>query len=143
MKRANRRDFLKLVTNTLLTLGGLLGLGGLIRFFSFQPDPGPPTEFELGNADNYPPGTRTVRADIPAVLYNQDGIFRAYSLTCTHLGCTLEEDGEGYTCPCHGSCFSHDGQVTQGPAQDPLPQLLVEISTENTLIVYRDKKPDI
>ena len=137
MTNPSRRDFLKLANNALLTLAGLLGLGGLIRFFSYEPDPGPPTEFDLGNAADYPPGSRTVRADIPAVLYNKDGVFRAYSLTCTHLGCTLEEDGEyGFTCPCHGSCFTRDGQVTQGPAKDSLPQLLVEITPKNTLIVY-------
>ena len=143
MTKTSRRDLLKLVTNTLLTLSGFLGLGGLIRFFSYQPDPGPATKFDLGNANDFPPGSRTVRMDIPSVLYNADGIFSAYSLTCTHLGCTLEEDGEGFACPCHGSCFTSDGKVTQGPATKPLPRLLVEISSENTLIIYKDKKPDI
>ena len=69
----SRRDFLKLFTNFLFGLGGLLGLGGLVRFFSYQPDPGPPTEFDLGDANNFPPGSRTILPDIPAVIYKIQG----------------------------------------------------------------------
>ncbi len=131
-----RRDFLKLLTNALFGLAGLLGLGGVIRFLGYQNEPAPPTEFDLGPATDCPPGSRILRADIPAVIYNMDGIFTAYSLTCTHLGCTVEAQGEGFTCPCHGSQFAPDGAVLQGPARLPLRALRVEVTTDGAVKVF-------
>jgi len=132
----SRRDFIKLSTNVLFGLAGMLGLGGLVRYFSFLPDPGPLGEFDLGDAAGYPVGSRTLRLDIPAVIYNHAGEITAYSLTCTHLGCTLEPDGEAFTCPCHGSRFDSDGAVLGGPALKPLHRLRVEILENNTLKVH-------
>ena len=70
------------------------------------------------------------------MIYNNDGEYLAYSLTCTHLGCIVEEDGEGYGCPCHGSRFAKDGLVLEGPAKEPLRKLRVEVTEENTLRLY-------
>jgi glycine/D-amino acid oxidase-like deaminating enzyme/nitrite reductase/ring-hydroxylating ferredoxin subunit len=38
--------------------------------------------------------------------------------TCTHLGCELEyNNGErSFDCPCHGSRFTYEGKVIEGPA---------------------------
>ena len=51
-----------------VTFSGALGLGGLARFFSFQADPPPPKEFDIGPAANYPQGSVTVLLQIPATL---------------------------------------------------------------------------
>jgi nitrite reductase/ring-hydroxylating ferredoxin subunit/mono/diheme cytochrome c family protein len=136
--RLARRDFLKLAANSLLGLSGALGLGGLARYFSFRPNPGPPRAFDLGRAAAYPEGSRTLRPDIPAVIYNRSGEISAYSLTCTHLGCTLEADGQEFACPCHGSRFDQDGRVLAGPAQAPLRRLRMEALEDGTLILYTD-----
>lgn len=143
MTHSSRRDLLKLTTNALFGLAGLLGLGGLIRFLGYQSDPAPPTDFDLGPAADFPPGSRTLRADIPAVIYNRDGVFTAYSLTCTHLGCTVEANSEGFTCPCHGSQFGEDGAVLQGPARLPLRPLRVEVTEAGVLRVFTQDQPDI
>jgi cytochrome b6-f complex iron-sulfur subunit len=104
----------------------LLGLGGLIRYFNYYP-PEAPVEFDLGDIANYPVGSRTVRSDIPAVIFNKDGEIVAYSLVCTHLGCTIAENDAEFDCPCHGSRFNENGDVLAGPAQKPLKNLRVEI----------------
>jgi Rieske Fe-S protein len=133
--RFSRRDFIKLSTNALFGLSGLIGLGGLFRYLSYYP-PEAPAEFDLGHLDNYPVDSRTVRSDIPAVVCNQDGEIVAYSLVCTHLGCTLAESASGFDCPCHGSRFDENGQVLAGPAQKPLKNLRVEILEDQTLKLY-------
>lgn len=138
MENTSRRDFLKLITNALFALGGLLGLGGLIRFLSYKPDPGPPSEFDLGEAMYFLPNSRTIRPDIPAAIYHKSGEYSAINLSCTHLGCTVEEDGEGYLCPCHGSRYNQAGLVLQGPAKQPLRPLRVEKMEDNTLRLYTE-----
>jgi nitrite reductase/ring-hydroxylating ferredoxin subunit len=135
MNKLSRRDFIKLSTNALFGLGGLLGLGGLIRYFNYYPAEAP-VEFDLGDIANYPIGSRTVRNDIPAVIVNRDGEIVARSLVCTHLGCTVAESPSGFDCPCHGSRFDENGDVLAGPAQKPLKTLRVEILEDEILKLH-------
>ena len=134
--RFSRKNYLQVSTRLLLWLAGLLGTGGLVRFFSHEPDSSPPSIIDLGPKIDFPLTSKTVLPDIPAVVYQDDGEFLAYSLRCTHLGCTLEESGDGYSCPCHGSEFSSDGKVSKGPALEDLPNLQIEISPEGNLILH-------
>ncbi len=134
----SRRDFLKLASAAVLTASGLLGLKGLFRFLSAQTEPLPPTEFDLGPAGNYPPGSRTLLPDIPALLLHTQSGFSAISLVCTHLGCTVESKPDGFACPCHGSRFDPQGNVTRGPANKPLSSLRVEVTSDNKLRLYTD-----
>jgi cytochrome b6-f complex iron-sulfur subunit len=135
MNKLSRRDFIKLFTNALFGLGGLLGLGGLVRYFSYYP-PETPVEFDLGNISSFPVGSRTVRSDIPAVIFNKDGQIVAKSLVCSHLGCTVTESATGFDCPCHGSRYDENGSVLAGPAQKPLTNLRVEILKDGTLKIH-------
>jgi nitrite reductase/ring-hydroxylating ferredoxin subunit len=136
MTNLSRRDFLKLVRDGFLYLSGALAFVGFLRFLDYDPNPAQKTEFDLGLAEKYPLGSRTILPDIPALLIHAESGFTALSLTCTHLGCTLEPDTEGFTCPCHNSRFDAEGKVTHGPAAKPLPALRVELTPENRLTLH-------
>ena len=51
--------------------------------------------------------------------------YSAVELTCTHRGCALQVRRTQLYCPCHGSRFSNDGEVLEGPADRPLLSLAV------------------
>ncbi len=138
MPDPNRRDFLALLRNGFLWLSGVLALGILLRFLDFDPTPAPKTEFDLGPASDFPPGSRTLLSDPPAILLHTESGFFTLSLVCTHLGCTVEPDVDGFSCPCHGSRFDADGRVTHGPAASALRQLRVEVTADNRLILHTD-----
>ena len=136
MKNISRRDFLKLLTNSLLTLAGLLGLGELIRYLSYQFDPTPPSEFDIGPAVNYPLNSHTVLAHIPAILIHDQKGLRAIGLTCTHLGCMVEQRNFGFECPCHSSRYDINGKVLRGPANRDLQKLHVAKSEDGNLHLF-------
>jgi cytochrome b6-f complex iron-sulfur subunit len=138
MKNLSRRDFLKLTTNSLLALAGLLGLGELIRYLSYQYDPTPPSEFDIGPAMDYPLNSRTILAHIPAILIHDKKGLRAISLACTHLGCTIEQRNFGFECPCHSSRYDINGKVLKGPANKDLRKLRVAESADGNLHLFTD-----
>ena len=137
MNNLNRRDFLKVSTNSMLALAGVLGVAGLIRYLSYQFDSPPRNEFDIGPETDYPLYSRTVLAHIPASIVHDDEGFKVISLTCTHLGCMVEERSLGFECPCHGSRYSPDGTVVKGPAAANLPQLRIKKSEDGNLHVFR------
>jgi cytochrome b6-f complex iron-sulfur subunit len=136
MSDLSRRDFLKLARDGFLYLSGALAFVGFLRFLDYDPNPAQKTQFDLGLAEKYPLGSRTILAEIPAILIHTEQRFSARSLVCTHLGCTLEPDADGFACPCHNSRFDADGKVTHGPATKYLQSLRVEVTAENNLKVF-------
>ena len=54
--------------------------------------------------------------------YNDGRRLHKVSSKCSHLGCELvwNPDEKSWDCPCHGSRFSADGEVLNGPAQKRL-----------------------
>ncbi|MDQ4134366.1 MAG: FAD-dependent oxidoreductase, partial [Actinomycetota bacterium] len=56
------------------------------------------------------------------------GEIHAVSITCTHMGCTLKWNPAetSWDCPCHGSRFTHTGEIIEGPATQPLAQVPLE-----------------
>jgi cytochrome b6-f complex iron-sulfur subunit len=131
----SRRQFLELAWKGLLGLASALGIIGMIRYFSYEPDPPPPTQFDLGSADQYPPGSVTVIDPAEAVLIHSATEFKALSLVCPHLGCIIEKVPSGFACPCHGSRFSMDGALQKGPANRPLRSLQVYTDQQGHLIL--------
>jgi nitrite reductase/ring-hydroxylating ferredoxin subunit len=59
-----------------------------------------------------------LRGEKVAGYRDDDGALSAVSSTCTHMGCQVNFNRaeRSWDCPCHGSRFSTDGEVLEGPA---------------------------
>ncbi len=57
------------------------------------------------------------------VYRDEKGSLNIVSAECTHLKCTVSwnADEKSWDCPCHGSRFSYEGKVLNGPANRDLP----------------------
>lgn len=62
------------------------------------------------------------------VYRDESGRLHVVSAVCTHMGCInhWNEVEKSWDCPCHGSRFSIDGEVLEGPAYAALKKLSVE-----------------
>ncbi|HZA82668.1 MAG TPA: FAD-dependent oxidoreductase, partial [Actinomycetes bacterium] len=81
--------------------------------------PSPAAELAPGEA-----GLRELDGEKVAAYRDPDGRLYAVSGRCTHLGCLVAWNAAERTwdCPCHGSRYTYDGQVIQGPAVKNLPR---------------------
>jgi cytochrome b6-f complex iron-sulfur subunit len=70
------------------------------------------------------------------IIANSGGNFLALSSVCTHQGCTVgfNPTANNFPCPCHGSLFSANGSVINGPASSPLKSYTVN-KTGNILTI--------
>lgn len=63
------------------------------------------------------------------------GVFKGFSSTCTHKGCTVDKIADGtIDCPCHGSKFNLDGTVANGPADKPLEAQAVTVQGDSIVL---------
>lgn len=60
--------------------------------------------------------------------------YSALLLQCTHQGNELNAYGDKLVCSAHGSEFDNKGNVTNGPATDPLRSFPIQIENNNILI---------
>ena len=72
----------------------------------------------------------------PVLVVRTPESIRAFSLICTHLGCTVEwEDGpKEFYCPCHDGRFDQFGEVLAGPPPLPLEQIAVAVDGERVIV---------
>lgn len=85
----------------------------------------------LGKVKEFKPGTVTpFRGSRFYLARLKDGGFLALSLTCTHLGCSVDwvPTKNEFECPCHSSIYNMEGVVVKSPAPRPLSiyKLIIE-----------------
>lgn len=75
-------------------------------------------------------------AGTPAVVLRTPESVRAFSLICTHLGCTVEwqANNNEFYCPCHDGRFDQFGEVTGGPPPVPLEQFAVRVENDEVIV---------
>ncbi len=59
-----------------------------------------------------------IRSEKAGAFRDENGQLHLVDTTCTHLGCELVWNSAERTwdCPCHGSRFSYEGDIVEGPA---------------------------
>lgn len=72
----------------------------------------------------------------PAVVLRTPESLKAFSLICTHLGCTVEWQGSEkiFYCPCHDGRFDQFGEVISGPPPLPLEAYPVKIEDDTVVV---------
>jgi nitrite reductase/ring-hydroxylating ferredoxin subunit len=95
----------------------------------------------LGKASSVPYGRSYRQTERLVLVRDQSGI-AAGSLLCTHATCLLEATQSELICPCHGSRFSLDGIVLQGPAERNLPWYRLRLTESGELMVLFDQLVD-
>lgn len=67
-------------------------------------------------------------------VYKDGGGVKAVSAICTHKFCIIETDraqsNKNWYCPCHGARFKLSGEVINGPAEKPLPEVKVKVEND-------------
>ncbi|MBO0836673.1 MAG: Rieske 2Fe-2S domain-containing protein [Actinobacteria bacterium] len=118
-----------------------VGAGAVTDHLLAAPDSQPPGELVPASGSWIPAAMTSSMADGQAVRFNTGSIagfvvrkgdtYFAVSAVCTHLGCLLQDPGQGrLSCPCHRTTFSLEGQVLvhQLPRTPPsLPRLRTRV----------------
>lgn len=74
-------------------------------------------------------------SDLPLFVHRSAaGTYVAVSTRCGHRGCQVEPATEKLVCPCHGSEYTFDGAILQGPTQLPLVRHRVTVVGESLVI---------
>jgi len=134
----NKRIDLNMERRGFLRLGSVFGItGGFIGLARLLP--------KASAANKTTSGKKIVKLEVlpiggqrefkssngqPAMVFRtKAGVF-AYSLVCTHQGCTVSYSGKKLACSCHGAEFDpfNGAKVTAGPAPKPLRAIKVKIS---------------
>ena len=102
-----------------------------------------PNEIPAGNKATVALDTLTPVSGAAVAIGRDSGGIYAMSLVCTHQGCNIAQSGGsvGFNlihCGCHGSEFDGQGNVTRGPATQPLPHLSVTADMAGALTIHGD-----
>jgi glycine/D-amino acid oxidase-like deaminating enzyme/nitrite reductase/ring-hydroxylating ferredoxin subunit len=89
------------------------------------------TRADIGEIDELLPGQGAILSKglkRLAVYKDEQGNIHAFSAVCPHLGCMVQWNGEekSFDCPCHGSRFTKEGIVINGPATIGLEKIEIK-----------------
>ena len=130
-----RRDFLGLAALWSAGLTLLFAAIGSARLPRAAVVPTPSRKFRVTLPETLAPGLPFLPPGrAVAVMRDPQGVY-AVSRVCTHLGCIVKPERDGFSCPCHGSQFAADGAVVKGPAPKALPWLSVNRIAGDTYLV--------
>ena len=133
-----RRKMLAWLTGFGLLGSAIITVFSNLLFIKPRATYGQPSRFSIGKPDALPPGSK-IALDTRRVCIVRDGDrVAAISTTCTHLGCIVSLSDTGFACPCHGSRYDQDGNVTGGPAPRPLAWYQVSLAPNGELEVDKD-----
>ena len=142
----NRRVDLNMDRRGILRLGsvfgmaaGFIGLGKLFPRSSAAEFKASSANSKIVRLERVPVGStyKFTYSGQPAMLFRtKSGVF-AYSLICTHQGCTVgyEPSVKQLRCPCHGAAYDpfKSAKVLAGPAPRALTSIKVKISGKNVV----------
>jgi len=141
-KKLPRRDFLAWLSGVSMIGSALAAVFSTFYFMKPRVTFGQPNRFLIGTPEDYPEGAR-IAIDAKRVCIVREGNrVAAISTTCTHLGCIVAASATGFQCPCHGSRYDQDGNVTGGPAPKPLPWYKVSLAPNGELEVDKNIQID-
>ncbi len=127
MSESDRRAVLKGVAVGGVVLPALAACGGAVNSPRRGSDLG---GVPRGSGGRSRPGRGHPNNKLVVVTQPEAGTYKAFSATCTHMGCTVAMVRDNViVCPCHGSEFSaEDGSVLRPPAQKPLPPVAIQVT---------------
>ena len=134
----NRRRLLTWLSSFGLFGSAVLSVFSNLVFIKPRATYGQPQRFLIGKPDEYPPGARIAMETRRVCIVREGDKMAAISTTCTHLGCIVGLADTGFACPCHGSRFDQDGNVTGGPAPKPLPWFKITRAPNGELEIDKD-----
>ena len=77
------------------------------------------------------------------LIRNSETTFLAVRTICSHKGCDVELEGDKFVCPCHGSEYTLEGKVTEGPAKKDLKTFeTIFDSDKGTVTIKMDTNQD-
>ncbi len=130
-----RRKLLSWLSGAGLAGSGLVSVMANLSFVKPRVTYGEPNRFTIGRPEDFPAGTRISIDGQRVCVVREANRLAAISTTCTHLGCIVSISETGFACPCHGSRFDQDGNVTGGPAPKPLPWYQVSLAPNGEIEV--------
>lgn len=130
-----RRGLLSWITGAALAGSGVISAFANFVFIKPRATYGQPSRFAVGRPDDYPSGARIALEQRRICIVREGNKLAAISTVCTHLGCTVGVADTGFACPCHGSRYDQDGNVTGGPAPKSLPWYQVTMAPNGDLEV--------
>lgn len=100
---------------------------------SSAPESSKPAGEALATTAEVPVGSGVIVGEV-VLTQPAAGDYKGFSAVCTHTGCLLNEIADGtINCPCHGSKFSLDGAVANGPANRPLEPVAIRVQGDSIL----------